>query len=85
MAWTQGEIRSAPLNTLLIKLCQECGEVVQATTKWQLFGPRPLAGGVQYNNVRDVILEGLEVQMILEEIARRHRADSALARGDQPG
>jgi hypothetical protein len=51
-------------QTLLVKLNEECGEVIQASCKAQLHGFAPYWEGVQYNNLEDIERELGDVMAI---------------------
>lgn len=55
----------------LLKLCQECGEVIQAATKAMMYGWAPFFNGVQYNNRADLEMELGDVQNVVSLMKRR--------------
>lgn len=75
MALTREEIRVLPDARLLQKICEEASEVIKAVCKHQQYGPRPFAGGVQYNNVGDTNTEANELNALLLEYRLRYGVD----------
>lgn len=54
----------------LIKLCQECGEVIQAATKALMYGWAPQFQGVSYDNRGDVqkeLADVINVQQLMHQ------------------
>lgn len=56
---------------LLTKICEESSEVIKAACKHAAHGATPLAGGVQYNNVRDTNDEFCQLTDLMYEYRRR--------------
>lgn len=65
------EIKALPDALLLTKICEEASEVIKAVCKHQAHGPTPLAGGVQYNNVRDANEEHAQLNDLMFEYRSR--------------
>lgn len=55
----------------LLKLCQECAEVVQAATKAMLYGWAPHFNGVQYDNRADLVEELGDVRNVENLMCRK--------------
>lgn len=62
-------------QALLVKLNEECSEVIKATCKAQLHGFEPYWGGVQYNNREDIERELGDVQAVRELLVRAGAVD----------
>lgn len=68
---TPAQIRDASDAQLVMKITEEASEVAQAAAKHAQYGPRPFAGGVQYDNVADLVAEFSQLEALVNEYVRR--------------
>lgn len=71
MSMTTNEVAALSDQALLAKIAEEASEVIEAAMKQHAFGPRPFAGGVQYDNVRDTNEEASQLARLLFEYRGR--------------